>query len=149
MYTWIEGNKPEDMDRYYWIIVKGLTCNETYHTPCKYNSSKECWNDMENNNISIHSVVAYFPIMQPKSYTTIGTGCGYYIRAKYKGETKDTIYGFGLQPANWAGRGYNTLEKAKTATRRLKKIDEQDGYNRECYEVLDSESNVIWKLESK
>ena len=92
MYTWIEGNKPEDTDKYYWITVKGMTCNEIYHTPCKYSTSKECWNDMENNNISIHAVIAYLPIMKPKSYITIGTGCGYYIRAKYKGETKDTIY---------------------------------------------------------
>ena len=32
---------------------------------------------------------------------------------------------------------------------RHREIDEQDGYIRECYEVLDSESNVVWKLESK
>ena len=51
MYTWIEGNKPEDTDKYYWITVKGMTCNEIYHTPCKYSTIKECWNDMENNNI--------------------------------------------------------------------------------------------------
>ena len=33
MYTWLEGNQPEDTDRYYWITIKGSACNETYRTP--------------------------------------------------------------------------------------------------------------------
>ena len=61
---------------------------------------------METNRISAHTVVAYYPIIKPKSYTTIGTGCGYYIRANYKNDKTDTIYGFGLQPANWCNKGY-------------------------------------------
>ena len=146
---WINGNKPQDIDMYYWITIKGLTSNETYSIPCKYDNEMDCWIDVDNNKISIHTVVAYYPIIKPKSYTTLGTGCGYYIRAKYKNEEKDTIYGFGLQPANWAGRGYNTVDKAKLAAKRLKKIDENDGYERERYEVLNSESEVIWILENK
>ena len=54
-----------------------------------------------------------------------------------------------MQPVNWAGRGYNTVDKAKLAAKRLKKIDEDEGNDRDQYEVLDGESNVVWKLESR
>ena len=40
-------------------------------------------------------------------------------------------------------KGHNTIEKAKAATKRLRKLDLNDGYKRDLYEILNSDSEVV------
>ncbi len=145
MYNWINGNVPDNKELFYWVTVKNLTTNVTYPVPCKYSEQDGCWVSFDGEHLSSHSVVAYYQILKPKSYTTIGSGCGYYIRVDV-GNTNETIYGLGLQLASWAGKGYSTKEKAVTATKRLKKLDIEEGLERNSYEVLNGNSEVVWTL---
>lgn len=142
MYNWIEGNIPRYKEMFYWITIKGGYTNVTYPVPCKYFEKDDCWISFTCEKISKHTVVAYFPIYMPKSYSTIGSGVGYYISTKY--HNTERIYGFGLQPANWVERGYGTKEKAIAAAKRLMKMDRNENYVRENYEVVDSNSEVVW-----
>lgn len=144
MSEWIDGNIPKDINSFYWLAIKKADKNITYSVPCKYNHERKCWIDTDNNMLSVHTVVAYCPILKPKSYSTLGSGCGYYIRTIQK--NNEIIYGFGLQPVDWVRKGYNTIEKAKAATKRLRKLDLNDGYERDLYEILNSNSEVVWKL---
>lgn len=144
--NWNNGNIPKNKDLFYWLTVKSTTTNVTHPVPCKYSEENECWINFDGEQLSSHSVVAYYPMLQPKSYTTIGSGCGYYIRTD-TGNTNENIYGFGLQLANWVGKGYSTKEKAIAATKRLRKLDKEEGLERKNYEVLDGNSKVVWTME--
>lgn len=149
MKKWIEGNTPESTDMYYWITTKSETKTSTYPVPCKYDETKKYWVDMEKSTyLDADTVVAYRPIMKPKPYSTIGTGYGYYIRTKYKNH--ETIYGRGCEYANWGATGYSTIDKAIAALKRMRRTDiNQEQYERDSYEVLDGNGEVVWSLKKQ
>ena len=143
MKYWTDGNMPNEKTAYYWLTVKSATNNITYPVPCRYSETDDCWIDFNNVRLSKHTVVAYSEIVKPKDYTTVGSGFGYYIRTMYR--DKQSIYGYGLQPANWCGRGYSSKEKAVAAAKRLIRLDKNEEYVRDTYEVINGNSEVVWK----
>ena len=145
MAQWIDGNIPDDKDAYYWITVNNGNATDVLPQPFQYNNEIEAWISFNGEKWSIHAVVAYHRISKPKKRATVGNGVGYYIRTYYQ-NGKEMIYGKGLQPANWCMTGYSDSEKAKTAARRLKKLDISDGTERDKYEIIDGESNLINEL---
>lgn len=145
MYNWTNGNVPDNKELFYWVTVKKLTINVTHPVPCKYSEQDGCWISFCGERLSSHSVVAYSQILKPKSYTTIGLECEYYIRTD-GGNPNEIVYGFGLKFANWVGKGYSTKEKAVAATKRLKKLDIKEGLERNGYEVLNGNGEVVWTL---
>lgn len=149
MYTekWVKENTPEKDGEVCWIAVNTGDKVETYSEPCKYNSDKKCWVGYDGKEIPKNDVVAYYRVVKPKPCTTIGHGTGFYIKTICNGQ--ETIYGFGLQPAEWVGVGYKTLDRAKSAARRLAKLDREEGYSRSLYEVVDGNGNSAWVLEQK
>ncbi len=142
MRQWISGSIPKYTDIFYWIALKGGTTNNTYPLPCKYDTEKGYWIDAENTQLSSKTIVAYYPIRMPEPYSVIGTG--YYVRTWH--EDDEFIYGFGLRFANWTGNGYPTKEKAISATKRKKKIDQSENNEGDEYEVLDGNGEVVWSL---
>lgn len=142
MNNWIKGNIPNEIDKLYWITIKHLSSNVTHPFPCMYNKDDDFWVDFQGSYISTHTVVAYLPLITPKSYSIIGSGFGYYIRAI--SSDSESVYGFGLQFANWGGRGYSTKEKAISATKRLIKLDKENNYVRDIYEVVNGQGEVVW-----
>ena len=144
MSDWTDGNVPKDKELFYWITIQEENNKKITHPfPCLYSADTENWKDFCGNTIN-KDVIAYSVIKQPLSYTKIGFGVGYYIKTVYDGD--EQIYGHGLQPVNWSGQGYGTLEKAKTALRRLRKLDIQEGYTRELYEVINCDGETVFSL---
>lgn len=141
--NWSNGNIPKDKSLFYWLTVKSTTTNVTYPVPCRYSEKDGGWKSFDGEKLSSHSVVSYCPILKPKPYGIVGSGVGYYIRTDV-GNANESIYGFGLQPANWVMKGYSTKEKAISATNRLKKIDIGDGRERCNYQVINGVGEVIW-----
>lgn len=90
--------------------------------------------------------MSYSQISGPKPYFTIGSGYGYYIRTICKDKDKEIIYGFGLQLANWVEKGYDTIDRAKIAAKRLKKIDADEGTVRSLYEIVDGYGERVAEL---
>lgn len=146
MLTWTEGNRPgkQDTNKFFWLTVREEAKGKTHPVPCRYDVKSENWVDVDGHMLSASSVIAYSKIVQPKPYATIGSGCGYYIRTVYNKE--EIIYGFSLQPANWSGKGYASVEKAKAAAKRLKKWDKEDGRERDVYEVVDGNGESVLTL---
>lgn len=144
MSEWIDGNIPENTNLLYWITVKNTIKNETYNYPCRYYTDKECWVDFEGVKISSYDVVAYYPIIKPKQYSTIGTGVGYYIRTIF--DKKETIYGRGLQLVSYGYKGYGSIDKAIIAARRMRKIDIDEGCLKDKYDILDGNGKLVKSL---
>lgn len=83
-------------------------------------------------------------VKMPNSYSIIGTGYGYYIRTYDM--NNEVIYGLGLKLANWVGLGYETKDRAIAAVKRLRKLDLDENFERDRYEVVDGKGVVLWKL---
>jgi len=144
MSKWIDGSIPTEKDTYYWLTIKNGGVKYSYPAPCKYSDEYECWLDANGKLVPTICVVAYYPIKQPKSYQTIGTGSGFYIRTFHN--NNEFIYGRDLQYISWANRGYDSQKDARVAAKRLKKLDETNGYAREKYEVIDGQGNSVWTM---
>lgn len=144
MNKWIDGNTPDGQCVFYWLTVQEGDSTDTYPVPCKYDMEMGCWIDVENNCLPAQTVTAHYPIRKPKAYTTIGSGYGFYIRTFYKDH--ETVYGYGCQPANWAGSGYRTKERAVKAAKRMRRVDRTENYERDKYEVLNCDGEVVWSL---
>ncbi len=142
MSQWIDGSTPEDQDIFYWLTVKNGDSMRTYPMPCKYDAERGCWIDAENNGLPAQTVAAHYPICMPKAYSTIGSGCGFYIRTLY--DDVEMVYGFRCQFASWVGYGYGTREKAVAAARRMRRVDRKENEERDKYEVLNSDGRVVW-----
>ena len=54
------------------------------------------------------------------------------------------IYGFKLIPADWIGKGYSSIDKAKDALRRLIKTDNTDGTSISSYEIINGKGKVVY-----
>lgn len=138
MSQWIDANIPDDTDAYYWItVIKNITLSQ----PFQYNKETDNWISFSGEIWSKDAVISYYKIPKPKQRATVGNGMGFYIKTYYYND--EFIYGKGLQPANWCMKGYETVEKAITAIKRLKKLDIADGYKRDKYEVIDGTGNFV------
>lgn len=146
MADWINGSVPGDGERFCWLTITRLDESYTYPEPCRYNREKKCWITFDGNKeFSAQYVSAYCPITMPKAYSVIGTGSGYYIRVSSDGGNL-IVYGYGLQPVEWSGKGYATIDRARNAAKRLRRLDASDGFTDRSYEVIDSRGTAVWTL---
>jgi hypothetical protein len=145
MTGWVKGNIPEDKNGYYWVAIEVAGDVYTYDKPFRFSEKENTWIDFDGAKLSLDSAIAYYQIVQPRSYTMIGNGCGYYLQTYYK--EKKLIYGKRLCLASLGGDGYNDIEKAKIALRNMKKQDIKLGnYVRDVYEIVNGNGKVVWTL---
>jgi hypothetical protein len=148
MTDWVNGNVPEDKNKYYWLTLQICNKKSTHETPCRYWKEQNIWVDFEQTEIDCDCVIAYCPIVVPRDYAMIGNGLGYYIRTVHQG--KECIYGMRLCSANLGGDGYKTIDKAKIGLRNMRKQDiNVDNYERDSYEVVDGYGNIVWQFKKK
>lgn len=141
MQQWKDGSIPENREAYYWIMVGTSNPPYTVPQPAWYDGETGAWITFDGTRWSPYAVIAYCEISKPKKRSTVGSGCGYYIKRSHSKE--ETFFGYGLQPANWCMRGYSTVEKAVRATTRLKKNDIEDGYEETSYEIVDGDGKAV------
>lgn len=134
--VWIKDNAPKE-DGFFWVTIGGIT----WESPCQYSTLCKHWFDRFGDIIENEKIDAYLKIDKPKSFNTIGTGFGYYIMV----DRSDYIsfYGKGLNTN--ASIGYETLDRAKSACRRLMNIEKDDGCEY-YYKIVDGEKNVVYKF---
>lgn len=142
MSQWIKRSIPDDTEKIYWIIMNSGNKSIVYPLPCRYSVEHECWIDFEGLTLFDYSVIAHYPIFMPKHYLTIGSGIGYYIKTAR--ENEENFYGFGCQFANWVMHGYPTEQKAIIAAKRMKKLDDKQGYGRDLYEIVNGEGESVY-----
>ena len=143
MNSWIKGNIPSNCKLYYWVTLKDGN-GETYCCPCKYYELGKQWKSVEGVVFDSDQIVAYNPIYPPVSYTKIGNG--YFIRI-LDNQDEYRFYARNAQPIIFSNIGYSTLDRAKTAIRRMRRVDkERDHYCYKRYDIVDGNGNVVWEL---
>lgn len=143
MNSWIKGNIPSNCKLYYWVTLKDGN-GETYCCPCKYYELEKQWKSVEGVVFDSDQIVAYNPIYPPVSYTKIGNG--YFIRI-LDNQDEYRFYARNAQPIIFSNVGYSTLDRAKTAIRRMRRVDkERDHYCYKRYDIVDGNGNVVWEL---
>lgn len=118
---WIKGNETSLLN-YCWLSLKGISSNVTYPYLSKYSSEKKCWIDVNSTEINSEGVIAYYPVEKPAAYKVKRTG--YFIRTLWEQSDTPIDYGYGLKTIAYCDKGYDSIEKAKKAMKRLRKSDE-------------------------
>lgn len=132
MTEWIIGNKPAYAGLY-WVTVGLNGNNKLYNEPMNYENGTWKHNGRE----YCGNIVAYMECNKPKeAYNELHIGFPdqYYLRVKCNGMTR--YLSKGLQSVKWSKTGYSTKEKAKAASKRLRKIEPEYGYAGQKTEIV-------------
>ena len=144
MSEWIVGNKPE-ADGYYWVTVREGNKTKVYDYPFVCKNGEFFMNENDSSSYYRDNVKAFMKVSKPSPYNPdiIGFQEDYYIKVINKyGE--QSIYAKGAIPIEWKKAGYDTVDSAVNALKRLIR-EYKDQYQGSKFVVIDGHSQICSK----
>lgn len=150
--SWIKGNSPKEAGTYFITVYR----NGDYYVPWEvynYNGSKWSRESKYQQDLDKKRVLAYMKASVPMPFVPDNSAEDkkdfYYVRVDY-GNGHISEYGRGSWPKGTDYQnGYETVQKARSALHRRKKMDAYYGYFDLKYSVVDGFGNVIEKKRGK
>ncbi len=146
MREWISGNTPEIAGTYFITTIKD---NKPY-TPWEiYQFNGKDWSrePKYKQTLDKKRIIAYMPCNIPLPYekeTSEEDRCEYFVKITYDTD-RISFYGKGMwpHPEEELKNGFDTVQKARAALCRRRKLDVNDGYFNLFYSVVDNTGAIV------